>query len=349
MKKLKSFKWIPLMVIFAIIAGSCLQAAGRKSTLQLGWVFQGEWVGYLVGVSKGYYTDEGINLTVLPGGPDLQPVRMVASGDIEFGTAWPSAVMSIRAQGVPIVLIYQGPQDSVMVYIAKKERGITDLAHIMGKTFGVWVGFVDFEAKAMLSKANLDPNNVEWYPQKFSMVEFYENRIDVASATTHNELHIVLDAGYSLNDLTVFRASDVGANLIADGIIVSEDLIKEEPDLIQGFVNATARGWKYACTNPEEATNIILDWAPDLDRRKQLIQTVETCMLHVSHGAEKHGFGYLDFDDIERVQQILVDTDQLKAPIDLAPAITNKFWKKIPNHYKSVPAGLRTKLEKALP
>ncbi|GIS74278.1 MAG: hypothetical protein CM1200mP11_4930 [Nitrosopumilaceae archaeon] len=82
---------------------------------------------------------------------------------------------------------------------------------------------------------------MKWVAQKFSMIEFYEKNLS-GICNTSNELHVVLGAGYSRDDITIYRASEFGAAMISDGIVTTEKMIRERPDIVQKFVKATLRG-----------------------------------------------------------------------------------------------------------
>ncbi len=111
-------------------------------------------------------------------------------------------------------------------------------------------------------------------------------------------------------------------------------MIKNKPEVVQAFVNATLRGWKWGIMNPEEAANIVLKFSPDLDYRQQLIQVEEVNKLLIARGAREFGIGYAVPEDYSVAQDGLLLLEVIKEPIELEKAYTNAFWENAPDEYK---------------
>lgn len=307
-----------------------------KVTVQLPWIFQGEFHGIFNAIENGFYKDAGLDVEVIAGGPDVRPIQLVASGSIDFGIGQSSALIASRANGVPIVTIMQHMQDSVVVYVAKKSNGIETIQDVEGKNFGVWFTGSEYEPMLMVEKSGISKDDVNWIAQKFSMIEFYENQMEVASAAVWNELHVVFDAGYSIDDLTIFKAADYGASIVGDCLYTTEAMIQNKPEVVQAFFDATLRGWKWGLMNPEEAANIVLKYSPDLDYRQQLIQVEEVNKLLIARGGSEFGLGYTVPNDYVVAQDGLLLIQAINDPIDLDQAYTNRFWDNAPDEYKSL-------------
>jgi NitT/TauT family transport system substrate-binding protein len=365
----RMFRLLALLIVFAILFGGCASEQGittnegeeqstsanqseevaeeaveevaeeielEKVIVQLNWIKQGEYHGLFNALEQGFYAEQGLDVEIQSGGPDIRPMALVAAGNAQFAVGKPSEIITGRSNDVPVVMVIQTFQDSYTVYMAKKSNGIETIEDISDKKFGVWFGGGEFEAMLMAERSGVGKDNVDWTAQKFSMVEFYEDKFDIASGTIHNEYHIVLDAGYSLDELTVFRASDYGAAMIDDGIYTTEKLITERPDLVQAFVNATIRGWKWGLENSDGAVENILKSAPDLQVRKQLIQVEEANKLTTARSAQEHGLGYLNIDDWNVSQSGLLDLEVIDNPIDLEAAFDLSFWENVPAEYKTL-------------
>ena len=76
-------------------------------TLQLKWVTQAQFAGYYAAEDQGYYEDEGLNVTIRVGGPDIVPEQVVLGGQAEFGIDWLDNLLATRDQGNNIVNIAQ--------------------------------------------------------------------------------------------------------------------------------------------------------------------------------------------------------------------------------------------------
>ena len=302
-----------------------------KVSYVLPWIIQGESAGNLVAQAKGFYAANGLDVQMIPGGPDVNPTALVASGSAQFGTASdPSTIIGARQQGTPIKMIYTEMQIGAGILICKKSTGINTWKDLKGKKVGVWIGAGDVEIKYALDVAGVGASNVQLLPQKFSMVEFYENKFDCASATTMNELHTVLDAGYDPSELTVLDPATLGINYNGDVVFTTEKMISDHPDQVQAFVTASLEGWMYAFQHPDEAAKIVQQFQPDADYRHEFIEVSEVTRLMISGEAKANGIGYLSSTDFAAVQKAALEAGALTSSVDVSTIFDDSFWKAVP-------------------
>lgn len=112
--------------------------AEDKLTLQLKWVTQAQFAGYYVAKDKGFYKDEGLDVTIKAGGPDVVPEQIVAGGGAEVIADWMPAALAAREKGVPLVNIAQIFKRSGLELTCRKDSGVRKPADFKGKTIGVW-------------------------------------------------------------------------------------------------------------------------------------------------------------------------------------------------------------------
>ena len=105
----------------------------KPVSLQLQWVTQAQFAGYYVALDKGWYREEGLDLTIKPGGPDLIPIDLIAAGTSDFGTTLlPDTTLAIQ-QGKPVISIAQIQQKNGLLLVAQKSSGITQPKDFIGK------------------------------------------------------------------------------------------------------------------------------------------------------------------------------------------------------------------------
>ena len=109
-------------LVMASLLGSA--AAAEDVTLQLKWVTQAQFAGYYVAKEKGFYDEEGLNVTILPGGPDIAPPQVMAGGGADVMVDWLPSALAAREKGLPIVNIAQPFKSSGMMLTCLKECGI---------------------------------------------------------------------------------------------------------------------------------------------------------------------------------------------------------------------------------
>ncbi len=112
--------------------------AKETLTLQLKWVTQAQFAGYYVAKDKGFYDEVGLDVTIKPGGPDINPSQVIAGGGADVVLDWMPSALATREKGVPLVNIAQPFQKSGMELTCRKETGITKPEDFKGKTLGVW-------------------------------------------------------------------------------------------------------------------------------------------------------------------------------------------------------------------
>ena len=118
MKKLLSGR----SLAFSLAASAAL--AADEVTLQLKWVTQAQFAGYYVAKDKGFYEEEGLDVTILPGGPDIAPTQVIAGGGADVTVEWMPAALAAREKGLPLVNIAQPFKSSGMMLTCWKDAGI---------------------------------------------------------------------------------------------------------------------------------------------------------------------------------------------------------------------------------
>ena len=289
-------------------------------TVQLKWVTQAQFAGYYAALDQGYYEDEGLDVTIRPGGPDIVPEQVVLGGQAEFGLNWLDNTLATRDQGGEIINIAQVYTRSGMTEITWKDSGIDDIAELEGKKVGVWLGGNEHKLFAALTKNGIDPQqDVEVVAQPFDMNLFVNREVDAAAAMTYNELAQVLeqenpDTGelYTLDDLNVFLMSDLGTGALEDGVFVREDWISDEAnqDTAVRFLKASFKGWVYCRDNFEECLQFVLDNGPTLGEGHQRWQLNEINKLIWPN---ELGIGVMNPADFDNTAQIALDYGIIKS------------------------------------
>ena len=248
----------------ALLGGASLTAAmAEEVTLQLKWVTQAQFAGYYVAKDKGFYDEEGLDVTILAGGPDIAPPQVMAGGGADVMVDWLPSALAAREKGLPIVNIAQPFKSSGMMLTCLKESGVATPEDFKGKTLGVWFGGNEYPFLSWMSTLGLktDGTDVTVLKQGFNVDPLLQKQAACISTMTYNEYGQVLDAGVSADDLVTFKYEDQGVATLEDGLYVLEDNLKDEAfkAKMAKFVRASMKGWKYAEENPDEAAMIVLD------------------------------------------------------------------------------------------
>ena len=246
------------------LMGTMAQAADDV-TLQLKWVTQAQFAGYYVALDKGFYEEEGLDVTIKPGGPDIAPTQVLAGGGADVAVEWMPAALAAREKGMAMVNIAQPFKSSGMMLTCRKDAGITSTDDFKGKTLGVWFFGNEFPFLSWMSKLDLPTDGgedgVTVLKQGFNVDPLLQKQAACVSTMTYNEYWQVIDAGLTPEDLMVFKYEDQGVATLEDGLYVLEENLADPAfeDKMVRFVRASMKGWKYAEENADEAAEIVLD------------------------------------------------------------------------------------------
>ena len=249
----------------AFMLSAPVAQADDDVTLQLKWVTQAQFAGYYVALDKGFYKDEGLNVTIKPGGPDVAPAQVIAGGGADVVLDWMPSALASREKGLDLVNIAQPFKSSGMWLTCRKDAGISSPADFADKTLGVWFYGNEFPFLSWMSKLGLKTDGsaggVTVLKQCFNVDPILQGQAACVSTMSYNEYWQVIDAGLSADDLVVFKYEDEGVSTLEDGMYVLGENLKDAAfkDKMVRFVRASMKGWKYAEDNVNEAADIVLD------------------------------------------------------------------------------------------
>lgn len=245
---------------------------------QLQWVTQSQFAGYYAAKDQGYYKDEGLDVTILVGGPDIAPQTVLASGGAELAESWLPKALAQSEQGGKLVDIAQVFQRSGTLEISWKDTNITKPDDWKGKKVASWLLGNEPEVFAAMRKVGIDPTNasdVTVVKQPFDMSLLLNRQVDAAQAMIYNEYAQVLEAKdpktgqlYKPDDLNVIDFNQVGTAMLQDGIFARADWISDakNKDIALRFLRASFKGWIYCRDNFDACVQIVLKNGPTLGK-----------------------------------------------------------------------------------
>ena len=239
--------------------------AADEVTLQLKWVTQAQFAGYYVALDKGFYEDEGLDVTINAGGPDIAPPQVIAGGGADVIIEWMPAALASREKGLPLVNIAQPFKSSGMMLTCRKDSGVASPSDFAGRTLGVWFFGNEYPFLSWMSQLGIatdgSDGGVTVLKQGFNVDPLLQGQADCISTMTYNEYWQIIDAGIPADELVTFKYEDQGVATLEDGIYVLEENLADQAfaDKMVRFVRASMRGWKHAEENPDEAADIVLD------------------------------------------------------------------------------------------
>jgi NitT/TauT family transport system substrate-binding protein len=300
------------------------QPAIERVSLQLQWVTQAQFAGYYVALDKGWYLEEGIELTIVPGAPDVSAIDLVLSESRQFGTSLLADLAVQVQQGRPLKSVAQIQQKNGLLLVARKGSGIERPQDFRGKRVGVWLGNWQAQFDSLMANAGINREEFELVSQGYSMAPFLNGELDVASAMIYNEYYSVLESGVSADELLIIDYADYGLGFPGDALFTSLRMIEQKPDLVAKMVRASLRGWKFAIENPEEAVEIVLKYD---DTQMQTQQHQMSMMLEIAKLVVigDHPIGQTDEVAAASMLTTLLQYGILTSPVDPQSLYTNQF------------------------
>lgn len=319
---------ISILVGLAIIIAIFLAVNKNEETgldkvnVRLKWLDQSQFAGFYTAEQKGFYEKNGIDVTLNPGGLDFPAIQMVASGSEQFGVAGADQIILAREKGVPVVALAVLYQQTPLVIFSLEETEIETPSDLIGKRVGVKYG-QDEELiyRATLKSAGIDEKKINEEPIKYDLSLLLDKRIDAMLGYSINEpFKIEEESGKKVN---LIYPSDYGVHFYADTLFTTEDMIKNNPDLVKRFVIATLQGWEYAYDNPEEAVTYVLMYSDQLERSHET--KMMQASLQLLRPEEENSIGSMDRQVWEDMQDLLLENGFLENPIDIDKVYTTQF------------------------
>ncbi len=299
--------------------GACTETTKVKMTLQ--WVAQAQFAGNFAALDQGYYDEYCIELELQPGGPDINAVQLLLTGDTDVAGWQFGAVLTSRAEGADVISIGQVFERSGYQLLSFADKGIETAEDFNGKTVGLWGGFqASFSATAGKYGLDID-KDVTVFNQGFDMLALLNEEIDLASAMSYNEYAQAL-AGAKGRELRVYDFNADGTATLQDTIATTRGWVEKNPEVAKNFLKATMKGWIYCRDNPDSCVDIVLKAGPALQKNFQIWQMNEVNKLI---WPSTYGLFNLSTEMFDQTAKILLDYGVIAEAQQYADAVDMSF------------------------
>jgi NitT/TauT family transport system substrate-binding protein len=299
-------------------------AQDTKIKFQLDWRFEGPSAFFLVAKSKGYFSEEKLDVTIDAGSGSANAVNRVASGTYEMGFADMAALMEFTANNptapskpLAVMMVYN---DTPAAILALKKSGIKTPADLAGKKLGSPVFDAGRRAFPIFAKANkLDPAKSPFTSMDPPLRETMLVRGDVDAITgfTFTSLLNLNARGIKDEDVVMLQYPNYGVKLYGNAIIVSDAFAKQKPEAVKGFLRAFAKAAKDVMANPEAAVKAIKERDGLIDEKLELRRLKMAITDAVATpNARSEGFGQVSPARLALMASQVSDTYSTKNRVD---------------------------------
>ena len=300
------------LAVVACLPVTLAQAAEVNFVTDFG--YYGRHSYYYVALDKGYYKQEGIDITFLRGQGSIDAIKKVASGAATIGFADAGAVALARSNdGIPVKLlaiVYASPPHGIF---ALADSGIKTAKDLEGKTLADSAfSSIPIIFNAYAQATGIDAKKVKWVTAEVSALPslLAAQRVDGVGQFTVGE-PLLADA-VKPKKLTRIAYKDAGLEYYGNGIVATEQTIKDNPALLKAFVRATLRGMRDAFANPAEAGEIMHKYHKEISAEVAQGETELVRELAVVPGQT---LGAIDDAHVKRSIDIMQKSFPMKNPV----------------------------------
>jgi len=292
--------------------------------LGVGYIPNVQFVPLYVAQAKGFYAEEGLDVA-LEYGFENDFVALTAQGKRQFAVASGDQVILARAQGLPVVYVMKWYQRFPVGVMSLAKTGIDSPAKLSGHSVGTpalfgasYVGW-----KALVYAAKLDETAIRLDVIGFTQAEAVsQGKVDAAVVYIANEPVQLIQAGVKVDVIQVADYID----LVSNGIITNETLIRENPDLVRRMVRASLRGLEYTLAHPDEAFAIARKAVPEITDQDAPTQRAVLEASMVLWRSDR--LGVSDPQAWSDSAKFMLDTGLISSAVDVAKLYTNQFVEK---------------------
>ncbi|MER8550820.1 ABC transporter substrate-binding protein [Mesorhizobium sp. M1217] len=280
--------------------------------IQYDWLIGNGQLGDIVAQQKGFFRDEGLEVTFGPGGPNAQTVPPVLAGQAQLGQLSSTAQFFTAFEaGRPLMLFACGFRYSPYAYVSLPAKPIRTPQDFIGKTVAINPNG-RYLLDLIMAKNGLDRSKVNVVTMGADMTPLVAGQVDaVTGFLTNTKALSILGP-----DIVTLLPAKTGVPNYANAYFTAADAFEPQKQNLAKFLRAVARGWGWAFENRRAAVDILCDAYPAIDREIEY-KTVDLIMsLAFDEMTKEKGWGWHE-------------REKLSTQIDLFKEI-GKFPGKVP-------------------
>lgn len=289
-------------------------------------VYEAASTPFFVAQKKGFYEDEGLDVTFELGSRELNPVKMVVSGTNTIGVlGGPDSVLVARSKNQAIKAIAVLHRNSNFPgLLTLKDSGITSIKQLEDKKVGFFYGHISTDViRNMFNKGGVQVDEVD---VGFDYSQLLTKNIDAQWAFRTTAGVNLPEKGVEINFLS---PQDYGINTHGYTIFATDKTLQDKPEIIESFLRATFKGVQETLTHPEQSLESLISMDNSLDRE------VELKRLHlyneVTSNSSQYPPGYMDFNMFQETYNRLREEDVIKNAFDIRDSFDGRFLELIFN------------------
>jgi NitT/TauT family transport system substrate-binding protein len=317
--------------ILTILASAQPARAEAKSVnIMMDWIIQGTHAPFFIAQQKGYFKEAGVTVDAIDAGKGATNVAVsVAGGAYQFGWVDIPSMINFNAKNPssPLIAVYISFDDSPLAVVTRKDAGIRTPADLDGKKIAGGPGTAVHDTISILLKAaHADNVKVDWVavqPQLFGPM-LKRGEVAGTGGFTNSNIPAALELGFTMNDLSVIKYADFGANMYGLALVTTKKFADENPETVRGVVRALNHGTKDTIADPDAALALLKDRDPMMKLDIEKIRLGLALDLTKTEHVVKYGLSAVDPKKLQFTIDAISGAYNLTPP-DPSTVYTDKF------------------------
>ena len=336
-EKIMSSNKSPSKVVLLTVVSLCillgygrLQTCNAADTItyRLKWLFNTSVVGDLFAETHQYFSAKGLTVVLKEGGPERDAIRELELKRAQFGVASADQVIRALSKGADVVVIAQFFQVNPLQWIYRSDLikidGLGDLkGQVLGVTFG---GNDETILRTLLARGGLTENDVTLYSVRYDYTPFFTKDVNFWPVYRNAQAVFIGTKLHSAGEpFRFFNPADYGVRFVANSLVTSGEMIKNQTEMVRKFTKTLLQAWQ-AALNPKN-----IDKTIDVLRRFDRDSSITTLRQQLEITRElvqpdpKVAIGYIDVDAWKQTEQIMLEQNQVSAPVAVKRALIPQF------------------------
>ncbi|WP_197536920.1 ABC transporter substrate-binding protein [Ilumatobacter coccineus] len=278
------------------------------TTLQLSWTPSVQFGGTYLGVDRGYYADQGLDITLGSGGPNVAGNTQTVSGAALMNISGGDNVARSNAEGAALTIVGMQYQRAPGTLLSLAEKNLVTPESLIGTRIAV-AGTDTPALDAFLQYNDIDRSQIEFIPSQYDPAVLTADQAD-SIFCFYNDLPVAL--GVQGIEHSTMLLADFGFNPASQVYtVLTENLVGEKREQIISLLRAEILGWQDYKTDHAEAAQISIDMNPDagLDIETQLEQAEVQLDIMYSDVTDANGFAWFTDETVEENMKLFADLE----------------------------------------
>lgn len=302
--------------MFAALATSAVSAAETtKLTVQLAWLPNSAYAGEIVALQKGYFSEAGLDVTLLPGGPGANTVQELLSDTAQISVGYAPQIMYAAERGLPVRTFAASFQKAPLTFVSLAEANITSVHDWKGKRIGASQDAMP-QVKAVLHENGMTFEDITFVQAQVPAL--MQGQVDVIATWLSNvaQNQPIVDHPAGWNEQSIW---DNGLQFQSNYYIARKETLAGDADRLIAFLEAVDRGWAYAADHPQESVDLMVTYSPALEADKEIASLkVITENYIYTQETKTNGFGNVSSERWQKTLDTYAAIGEIRDDIDAA-------------------------------